>query len=318
VIQYIGELCRYLVGAPKQKNDAENNVRIAIGNGLRPEIWDEFQDRFNIAEVGEFYGSTEGNTALLNHCTHKRHRGSVGHTGPILTKLYKVKLVKFDIEKEEPIRGKDGFLIDVQPGEPGELLGEIVEGDPVRGFDGYHDNKEATNKKIYRDAFKKGDIYFRTGDLLKRDKDGYWYFVDRIGDTFRWKGENVSTTEVAEVVSTFPGVSEVNVYGIEVPGQPDGRACMAAMIFEDNLDFDGLAKHCKERLPVYAMPLFIRKEKAIEITSTFKHQKVHLRQQGCDPTKVKDPLWWYDPKQGTYKPFGQKENEHLQQGRAKL
>jgi len=165
---------------------------------------------------------------------------------------------------------------------------------------------------------KKGDLYFRSGDLMKRDQNGYWYFVDRIGDTFRWKGENVSTTEVAEVVSTFPGVSEVNVYGIEVPGQPDGRACMAAMVFSDNLDFQGLAKHCKDRLPSYALPLFIRREKAIEITSTFKHQKVHLRQQGCDPAKVKDPLWWYNPTKGTYEPFGPAEYENLQKGRAKL
>jgi len=153
---------------------------------------------------------------------------------------------------------------------------------------------------------------------MKRDKQGFWYFVDRIGDTFRWKGENVSTTEVAEVVSTFPGVSEVNVYGIEVPGQPDGRACMAAMVFADDLNFDGLAKHCRDRLPAYAIPLFIRKEKQIEITSTFKHQKVHFRKQGCDPTQVTDPLWWYDPKKNTYVPFGPKEFEDLQRGRAKL
>jgi len=178
--------------------------------------------------------------------------------------------------------------------------------------------KKQPRKKIYKDAFKKGDLYFRTGDLMKRDSHGYWYFVDRIGDTFRWKGENVSTTEVAEVVSTYPGVSEVNVYGIEVPGQPDGRACMAAMVFSDNLDFQGLAKHCKDRLPGYAIPLFIRREKAIEITSTFKHQKVHLRQQGCDPSKVKDPLWWYNPVKSTYEPFGATEYENLQKGRAKL
>jgi len=285
---------------------------------LRPEIWDEFQDRFNIPEVGEFYGSTEGNAALFNHCVDKRSRGSVSHMGPLLFKLYKLKLAKFDVASEEIVRGPNGFVIECAPGEPGELLGEIVMGDPVRGFDGYHDNKEATQKKILKDAFKKGDVYFRSGDLMKRDKQGYWYFVDRIGDTFRWKGENVSTTEVTEVVSTFPGVSEVNIYGVEVPGHPDGRACMAAMVFADDFNWDGFAKHVKDRLPVYAIPLFIRKETQMATTSTFKHQKVHLRQQGCDPEKVKDPMRYYDPKKNAYLPFGKKEYEELQRGRSKL
>jgi len=177
--------------------------------------------------------------------------------------------------------------------------------------------KQQTRKSIEM-LFKKGDLYFRTGDLMKRDKDGFWYFVDRIGDTFRWKGENVSTTEVAEVVSTFPGITEVNVYGIEVPGQPDGRACMAALVFEETLNFEGLAKHCKDRLPSYAIPLFIRREPVIEITSTFKHQKVELRKEGIDPTLIKDSLWWFDTSKGAYGPFGVTEYEALVQKRAKL
>eukprot|EP00456_Euglypha_rotunda_P082860 TRINITY_DN8175_c0_g1_i16.p1 TRINITY_DN8175_c0_g1~~TRINITY_DN8175_c0_g1_i16.p1 ORF type:complete len:545 (-),score=101.93 TRINITY_DN8175_c0_g1_i16:52-1452(-) len=249
VIQYIGELCRYLVAAPKQPNDGVNKVRIAIGNGLRPEVWDEFQDRFQIPEVGEFYGSTEGNLALMNHCTTKRSRGSVGRMGPLLHAVAKMKVVKFDVEKEEIIRGPDGRAIECSHNEPGELLGEIVDDDPVRQFDGYHGNKDATSKKIAFDVFKKGDKWFRSGDLLRRDSSGFWYFVDRIGDTFRWKGENVSTMEVSEIVSVFPGVVEVNVYGVEVPGNKDGRACMAAMVFDEKtLDWDKLAKHVKDKI----------------------------------------------------------------------
>jgi len=293
VVQYIGELCRYLVGAPKKDTDNKHSVRIAIGNGLRPEIWNEFQDRFNIPQIGEFYGSTEGNAALLNHCTEKHHRGAVGQMGPLLWKLSGMKLVKFDVLKEEPIKDKNGFCIECGPNEAGELLGEIDTSDPMKGFDGYHGNAKATQSKILKDAFKKGDAYFRTGDLLKRDTRGCWFFVDRIGDTFRWKGENVSTTEVTEVISVFPGMKEVNVYGVAIPGM-DGRACCAGVVVSE-VDWEKFAKHCKDNLPVYAQPLFLRILPKIDITGTFKHQKVELRTEGCDVTKVKDPMFWFDP-----------------------
>jgi acyl-CoA synthetase (AMP-forming)/AMP-acid ligase II len=188
VVQYIGELCRYLLGGPKRPNDSKNNVRIAIGNGLRPEIWDEFQERFGIPQIGEFYGSTEGVGALFNFCTTKEARGSVGHMGWLLKKLTKLKVVKFDVDLDAPKRGKDGFLVECDAGEVGELLGQIDDSDPLRRFSGYHGNKKATNKKIIFDAFTKGDKWFRSGDLMKHDAKGYWHFVDRIGDTFRWKG----------------------------------------------------------------------------------------------------------------------------------
>mmetsp|Transcript_28891 Transcript_28891/g.56713 ORF Transcript_28891/g.56713 Transcript_28891/m.56713 type:complete len:624 (+) Transcript_28891:47-1918(+) len=302
VVQYIGELCRYLLQVPPTKSDADNKVRIAIGNGLRPEIWDDFQDRFGIPEVGEFYGSTEGTAALFNHCTSKEARGCVGRGGPLVRKLAKLKLVKFDVANEEPIRGEDGFLVECDVDEPGELLGEL-DNDPVRAFAGYHGNKEATKKKIIENAFKKGDKYFRSGDLLKCDSKGYWHFVDRIGDTFRWKGENVSTTEVTQVVSVFPGVSEVNIYGISVPGK-DGGAPMAAMIAEDSVDWAKLVSHCKDNLPSYAIPIFIRLLPQMAITGTFKHQKVELRKQGADPTLVPDKLLWLNPATQNYEPLG--------------
>eukprot|EP00457_Paulinella_chromatophora_P002167 gb/GEZN01002171.1/.p1 GENE.gb/GEZN01002171.1/~~gb/GEZN01002171.1/.p1 ORF type:complete len:638 (+),score=88.14 gb/GEZN01002171.1/:243-1916(+) len=323
VIQYIGELCRYLTAAPKDPLDAKNKVRLAIGNGLRPEVWDEFQDRFGITEVGEFYGSTEGNAALFNHCTDKRSRYAVGRSGLLLQKLTGIQLVKFDVVTEEPVRGPDGFCIPCGPNEPGELLGLIDDADPLKKFDGYHGNKAATNKKLLLDAFKKGDKYFRTGDLLRQDSDGYWYFVDRIGDTFRWKGENVSTTEVTEVVSVAGGIAEANVYGISLPGQ-DGRACAVAVVLKEGLtattmDWKTFASHCDENLPSYAMPLFIRILPQIAVTGTFKHQKVELVKQGVDPTLVEgDALLWYNASSKTYVPFGLDEWKEVALGKARL
>lgn len=315
VVQYIGELCRYLLAVPPQKKDAVNNVRIAIGNGLRPEIWPEFQKRFGVPEIGEFYGATEGNTSLANHCTTPEAQGAVGHMGGLLTKLQKNKLVKFDVENEAIIRGPDGFAIECGYDEPGELIGLIDSSNPFTTFDGYHGNKKATSKKIATDVFKKGDMYFRTGDLLSRNQAGYWFFVDRIGDTFRWKGENVSTNEVSQIVAVYPGVSEVNIYGVAVPGH-DGRACMGAMVIEENMDWSGLAKHCRDNLPSYAIPLFIRLLPKITVTGTFKHQKVKLRNDGADPTIVKDTIMWLNG--DTYNPLDLDAWQKIVIGKSKL
>jgi len=253
---------------------------------------------------------------VFNHCKNKESRGAVGHTGKLVTKLNNLKIVKFDTLTEEIIRGPNGFAILAKPGEVGELLGEIIPDDPLGKFDGYHGNPEATNKKLARNVLKKNDLYFRSGDLLKQDERGYYFFVDRIGDTFRWKGENVSTTEVTEVLSTFPGVTEVNVYGVSIPGK-EGRCCMAAMVFSD-LNFDTLAKYCRDNLPTYAIPLFIRKMPEIQITSTFKHQKGDLQKQGIDLGQIKDEMWCYDFNKGTYIPYTSKEYEEIAKGRAKL
>lgn len=300
VVQYIGELCRYLLTAPPSAADKAHNVRIAIGNGLRPDIWAKFQERFNVPEIGEFYGATEGNLALVNHCVDKESQGAVGRMGALMLKVTGVKLAKFNIEEEIPIRGADGFCIECKDGEAGELLGPVKEEDPRTRFEGYTD-PAATSKKVIKDAFVKGDTYFRTGDLLMRDSRGFYHFVDRIGDTFRWKGENVSTTEVAECLSTYPGVLEANVYGAAVPGK-DGRACMAAMVVDRSaFDLAGFAKHTAKNLPTYAVPLFLRYLPQVEVTGTFKHMKVKLRKEGADPTKVtEDPLFWLNPASKTY------------------
>mmetsp|Transcript_5030 Transcript_5030/g.16091 ORF Transcript_5030/g.16091 Transcript_5030/m.16091 type:complete len:634 (-) Transcript_5030:102-2003(-) len=321
VAQYIGELCRYLLLQPEVPEERQHHLRIAVGNGLRPEIWGEFQERFNVPEIGEFYGSTEGNSALVNHCTTKDARGACGRMGSMLMKLTGVRLVKFDVLEEEPIRGKDGLCIDCDQNEAGELLFLIKPDDPSTRFAGYSD-KKASEKKIIRDVFVKGDQYFRTGDLLRRDSKGYFHFVDRIGDTFRWKGENCSTTEVTEVMSTFPGIEECNVYGVQIPNNMDGRAPTAGITPKDgdisNIDLAGLARHAQANLPPYAVPLFLRILPQMAVTATMKHQKVKLRTEGVDHASVSDPLFWLEPGSKTYVPFTPEDLAKVVSKQAKL
>jgi len=321
VVQYIGECCRYLLQQPPSSDDSQHCVRLAVGNGLRPEIWGEFQERFNIPEIGEFYGSTEGNGALINHCTSSDARGACGRMGTLLTKITGVKFVKFDVIEEEPIRDKDGFCMECQVDEPGELLFPIKANDPSTRFAGYSD-PAATSKKILSNVFVQGDSYFRTGDLLSKDSKGYIHFVDRIGDTFRWKGENCSTTEVTQVISTFPGVEECNVYGVQIPNNLDGRApCCAITPVDgsiDNIDMRALAHHAQTKLPSYAVPLFLRIQPQIAVTATMKHQKVELRKQGIDINLVTDPLYWLSPSSKVYEPLTEAVYEAVCQQRARL
>lgn len=326
--QYIGELGRYLVNYynehPELKPLVEKSkLKVAMGNGLRPEIWDQFQDDLRVPLIVEFYGATEGNGILINFCEsgNIEARGAVGRAGALLGKILPTKLVKFDVETEECVRGPDGMCIECAFGEPGELLFPNVAGDPSKQFKGYTDPK-ATAKKILTDAFAKGDSWFRSGDLLSKDSKGYFYFVDRIGDTFRWKGENCSTMEVSEVVSAFPGVAEANAYGVKVPGVVDGRACMVAISGSTELQsqekLDKIRDICKKELPTYAQPLFLRFLPATEVTATFKHQKVQLREHGCDPSKVSDSMFWLSPASKKYEPFGAPEYQQLENGRSKL
>ncbi|KAH9259719.1 hypothetical protein BASA82_000243 [Batrachochytrium salamandrivorans] len=302
VAQYIGELCRYLLASPVNSEfEKKHTIRVAIGNGLRPEIWGEFKQRFNIPEVGEFYGSTEGNGALFNHNTTTEGYGAVGRLGFLLKRITGMKLAKYDVERDELVRDKvTGLCVEAEVGQPGELLMPIRPEDPSTQFAGYSDAK-ATEKKMVRNGFTPGDCYFSTGDLLSRDAKGYYRFVDRIGDTFRWKGENCSTTEVTEVVSIFPGVDEANVYGVQVPNNQDGRAPCAAITFNPSVtkfDFAGFLQHCTKNLPSYAVPLFIRVTPAIAVTATLKHQKGDLRSEGIDISKVKDAMYYWNDKEG--------------------
>eukprot|EP00929_Paragymnodinium_shiwhaense_P108490 TRINITY_DN74807_c0_g1_i1.p1 TRINITY_DN74807_c0_g1~~TRINITY_DN74807_c0_g1_i1.p1 ORF type:complete len:646 (-),score=201.07 TRINITY_DN74807_c0_g1_i1:144-2081(-) len=323
VMQYIGELCRYLLAPPESPVDKQHRVRLAVGNGLRPEIWDIFQRRFTVPEIGEFYGATEGNAATLNHCKNYEGQGAVGRAGSLMLKLRPMSILKFNVEEEIPIRdAKTGFCIECGPDEPGELVAPIkkIPGTDHDDFEGYT-NKEATDKKILKDVFTKGDSYFRTGDLLRRDQKGYYYFVDRIGDTFRWKGENVSTMEVSEVLSSFPGIVDANVYGVQVPGK-DGRACMVALTLQPevkDIDAEKFGTYCRANLPGYSIPLFVRFiEENLSLTGTLKHQKGDYRNQGCDPSKFKDKTWWYNMDTKAFEPYGPEQFAAITAGRAKL
>ncbi|MCY1648322.1 long-chain-acyl-CoA synthetase [Caulobacter sp. SL161] len=292
---YIGELCRYLANQPEHELERAHKLRMIFGNGLRADVWDDMLDRFKVGDVLEFYGATEGNVSFFNF---DGKRGAIGRIPSYLRKKFNIRIVKFDVETETPIRGSDGCCIEAGPEEVGECIGHIGS-DARSNFTGYAD-KAATEKKVLHDVFEKGDAWFRTGDLMKVDHDGYIYFIDRIGDTFRWKGENVATSEVAERLAGFEGVLEVNVYGVKV-GDLDGKAGMASLVTEGDFDLEAFAKYVDEALPSYARPLFVRLQKAIETTGTFKYRKIDLVNEGFDPSKTKDPLYFRDPAKGYVK-----------------
>ncbi|MBX7249823.1 MAG: long-chain-acyl-CoA synthetase [Caulobacteraceae bacterium] len=311
IFVYIGELCRYLVNSPEQPMEREHKLRLAFGNGLRPEIWPEFQKRFRIPEILEFYGSTEGNVSLFNF---DGKPGAVGRIPRYLRNRFNIRLVKFDLELGEPARGTNGLCIEARPGEIGEAIGEI--GHDVRhAFAGYAD-KAASEKKILRDVFKPGDAFFRTGDLMRQDEAGYLYFVDRVGDTYRWKGENISTTEVAERLAGLPGVEEVNVYGVPVPGA-EGKAGMAAIVAGEGFDIDGMKARVDHELPSYAQPVFVRLQRGIETTGTFKYTKTALVQEGFSPPNSKDRIYYRHPERG-YVRLDKRALTKLQAGELKL
>ncbi|WP_336881560.1 long-chain-acyl-CoA synthetase [Rhodococcus globerulus] len=267
---YIGELCRYLLNQPEKPTDRDNSVQLMVGNGLRPEIWKEFTERFGIARVAEFYGASECNIAFVNAL-------NVDRTAGICPLPHAV--VEFDEETGKALRGPDGRLRKVSTGSVGLLLSKITDRAP---FDGYTD-EAATNSKLVRGGFKDGDTWFDTGDLVRKQGWSHVAFVDRLGDTFRWKGENVATTEVEGALSSHPVIEEAVVYGVEIPGT-DGRAGMAAVTLRDGHSFDGsdIATHLYGKLPSYAVPLFVRIVDSLEHTSTFKSRKVELRNDGYD------------------------------------
>ena len=307
---YVGELCRYLLNTPPDLRDGEHVLRGCTGNGLRPEIWPAFQKRFAIPRIVEFYGATEGNVSMLNY---DNVVGAVGRVPGYMRGLFPTRLVRFDIARETPVRGPGGFCVECEPGEVGEAIGAISDR-PGRSFEGYTAAGD-TQKKILRGVFKTGDIWFRTGDLLRRDELGYFYFVDRVGDTFRWKGENVATSEVTEALTVVPDILEVNVYGVAVPGC-DGRAGMAALVARNGFDPEKLADRIE--LPAFARPLFIRLRPEMEVTGTFKLKKADLVSQGFDPDVISDPLFWFDPEAARYKPLTQTVYAEIVSGRVKL
>jgi fatty-acyl-CoA synthase len=300
LVQYIGELCRYLVNTPPAADEGRHRVRLACGNGLRPDIWDRFQRRFRIPRIVEFYAATEGNVMLFNF---EGKPGAVGRLPPIMARRFPATIVAFDADAQRPVRDAQGFCIACRPGEIGEAIGKIAS-DPAEiggRFDGYAD-KADDEQKILRDVFERGDAWFRTGDLMRHDERGYYYFVDRAGDTFRWKGENVSTEQVAEAIGCFPGVVHAVVYGVTIPGQ-DGRAGMAAVTAGPGFDLAALRDHLATRLPAYARPLFLRICSGIEVTSTFKPKKIDFIRDGFDPARTADIICFNDAEKDAFVPL---------------
>ena len=289
IFQYIGELCRYLAVAPPHPKERQHRLRLACGNGLQGDVWSDIQQRFGLPRILEFYAATEGIVSLYNV---EGKPGAIGRIPPFLANRFAVALIKCDTETVTPLRGVDGHCIACGIDEPGEAIGRIsgVVESLARNFDGYTD-PAASERKILRDVFVKGDLWFRTGDLLRKDAAGFFYFVDRIGDTFRWRGENVATTQVAEVLRACPGVTDAVVYGVTVPGN-EGRAGMAAITTTDQFDLDCLSMHLAAHLPAYAQPLFLRCTGSLDVTGTFKLTKAKLVQDGYADTA--DAVWFND------------------------
>jgi fatty-acyl-CoA synthase len=289
LIQYIGELCRYLLHATPQTYKLDHRIRMACGNGMAAEVWDEFKCRFQIPHIFEFYAATEGGISLFNI---EGKRGAIGHVPAYLQHRFSPVLIEFDIVSEEPVRNDEGFCIRSTSDGVGEAIGKVVSDPSGIGsrFEGYTDT-EATSRKILRNVFVEGDTWVRSGDLMRKDDKGFFYFVDRIGDTFRWKGENVATSEVAEVLCAFEGVKHANVYGVSVPAS-DGRIGMATLVADPGIDLRLLQQHLVNCLPSYARPAFLRLCEQVQTTGTFKYAKSDLVRQGYDPTATTDAVYF--------------------------
>lgn len=297
VTQYSGEMCRYLVNQPPRPDDREHGLRMMSGGGVNGEVWARFQERFAVPHLIEGYGGTEINCGLMNL------DGPIGSCGRIPFKeRSNARLVRYDLETGEHLRHADGTLIECAPGEVGELIAMIVKlpGIGAGRYDGYTD-PEATEAKVLRDVFRPGDAWFRSGDLFRRDEDDYYYFVDRVGDTFRWKSENVSTTEVGEALGAFPDLESITVYGVEVPGE-EGRAGMAALALKPGASFDPAAFYglASTTLPSYAVPVYLRLLRQADITTTFKLRRTDLQKLGFERGPEGDPVYVLDAARRTY------------------
>ncbi|XP_070844918.1 long-chain fatty acid transport protein 6 [Chaetodon trifascialis] len=295
VVQYIGELCRYLVNHPKVPEEMAHKVRLAAGSGLRSDVWKEFLNRFGKIKIREGYGLTEASIGFLNYTDEV---GPIGRASYFNKLSMPFELLRYDPQTYEPVRTDSGRGIRAQKGEAGILVAPVT---AMNQFLGYAGNKVQSEKKLLRDVFRDGDVYFNTGDLLLQDNRDFLYFRDRIGDTFRWKGENVSTTEVSEVLGLLDIFQEVNVYGATIPGH-EGRAGMAAIVLKQDHELNGaeLYNHLVKTLPAYAWPWFLRIQTSLDVTETFKQQKMKLVQEGFNPEVTQDPLYFLDVSQKDY------------------
>ncbi|RAR11343.1 long-chain fatty acid transporter-like protein [Stemphylium lycopersici] len=314
IVQYVGELCRYLLNGPKSPYEQSHKVRMAWGNGMRPDVWEPFRERFNIPIIHELYAATDGIGTSFNWNAGPFTTGCVGLRGLIWNWKFGTDevRVKMDVDTEDIMRDKNGFAIRCGVNEPGQVLQRLTP-ETLASAPNYYGNEEATQGRRITNVFKKGDMWFKSGDMMRQDADGRVFFVDRLGDTFRWKSENVSTNEVADAIGKFPQVAETNVYGVLVPGY-DGRAGTASIVMADGVmestfDFAGLAKHARTLLPGYAVPLFLRVTPALEYTGTLKIQKGRLKKEGVDPDKITgdDKLYWLPLGSDRYVPFGKND-----------
>jgi fatty-acyl-CoA synthase len=315
LFQYIGELCRYLLRTESHPVETEHRIRMCCGNGLRPDIWEDFKIRFRIPQILEFYAATEGNVSLFNV---ESKTGAIGRIPSYLAHRFSATLVHFDIEANEPHRNEQGFCIRCAPNEAGEAIGQLLMDPSNVGsrFEGYTSG-EASEKKILRNVFEPGDAWYRTGDLMQKDEQGYFYFVDRIGDTFRWKGENVATSEVSKAIGAYPGIKQACVYGVAVPGA-DGRAGMAMLVIDDELDLTAFRTHLINRLPAYAVPLFLRIRNHIEVTATFKYTKNIFVREAYDPVTTSDIIYCNDKEQRAFVRLDKELYDRIQGGEVRL
>jgi fatty-acyl-CoA synthase len=297
IFLYIGELCRYLLHAPQHHDDVRHNLRLCCGNGLQEDVWNRFTERFRIPHILEFYAATEGNVALYNY---DGPPGALGRVPAYLAHRFPLALLACDPQTGEPRRNADGHFLRCAQDEPGEAIGRIAASGMGRpgAFEGYSD-EAATARKILHDVFTPGDAWFRTGDLMRKDRAGYYYFVDRMGDTFRWKGENVSTAQVAEAIGGCRGVTGVAVYGVAIPGA-DGRAGMAAITTDEHFSPSHLYAYLQHRLPAYARPKYLRLCGQLQTTATFKPIKATLAREGIGANPSGDAVLVEDPVGATY------------------
>jgi fatty-acyl-CoA synthase len=314
MFQYIGELCRYLLQAAPSPHETEHRIRIACGNGMAPDVWSAFKDRFRIPQIFEFYAATEGGVSLFNV---EGKCGAIGHIPAYLAHRFSPVLVLFDVENGEPVRNEQGFCVRCTPNEIGEAIGKVVDDPSNVGsrFEGYT-SKDASDQRLLRHVFEPGDIWVRTGDLMRKDEKGFFYFSDRIGDTFRWKGENVATSEVAEAICAFRGVKLANVYGVAIPAT-EGRAGMATLVTDDELDLPEFREHLINRLPHYARPVFLRIRNEMDVTGTFKYTKADFVRQGYDPATA-DALYFNHPQHQAFVRLDKTLYDRIQAGEIRL
>ena len=328
-LQYVGELCRYLVNAPEHPLERKHMLEMAWGNGMRPDVWEVFRQRFNIPIIHELYAATDGLGATFIANRGEFSRNAIGVRGLIWHMRNGENEVRARInpDTEDIVRGDDGFVIKATTNEPGEVLHKVDPDMKVAAFKGYFKNEQASEKRWMRNVFKQDDLWFRSGDVMRVDSDGRVFFVDRLGDTFRWKSENVSTNEVSDVMGTFNQIAECNVYGVQIP-HADGRCGCATIVPQppttaDTLDLDALTQHVVSKLPKYAVPLFLRITPQLSYTGTFKIQKGKAKREGVDLDLIeqagsKDRIYWLPPNGKTYVPYQREDWDGLKAGRVKL